>query len=148
MREFLKAKIAAGRKAIAAIESNLGALSGRTRLPETMDDKSDDLNMKKKLLSSEIKAYEYILEYIDGSANRKKYGRPGIRSNDWNIVLEFINDQRSTPVSIDRLMAFIIANDLKLSRQSLRAQLSAYARRGDLERVAEGSYRSSKAINY
>jgi hypothetical protein len=112
---------------------------------EVFDRQIHDAEQKKLVAVAERRAYQDALDHLPIISGRnedtRKHGRSGVRSGNWRAVFEFIARRWPDPTTNDQMMAFALSNGLTISRQSLRAQLSAYTEKGSLERADYGVYR-------
>lgn len=97
-----------------------------------------------KELETEIRAYEQVLDTLRESEQFKPRVFPDqtlpALSETWQRILAFIGSKESGGASIDEVENFIATNNLEVTRNNIRSQLSNYNSRGILSRVAMSQY--------
>ena len=117
----------------------------------------DERTARRDKLRSQLDALDLEIRVLQEAATRigggmaarapeprsRRAGRGEVRDRalktEWALVLQFIGERG--PASLNAIMDWSEAEGAGIKRNTLRSQLSIYAERGWVERVADGVYR-------
>lgn len=133
MREFLERQIAEHEAQLTALRRQL-----------------DEIDRKTRTIDGALMAYRKTLAHLphDDPGDRPRpsrsppaEGRSRAISEQWKALLLYIAGVWPGAVRNDDILGHAETAGIKISRESLRSQLSTYTNRGFLERVEQGVYR-------
>jgi hypothetical protein len=95
-------------------------------------------------LEGELLGYENARSSIlESVKSRKRADETSVRSlsESWRKILAFIGTKNENGASLDEISEFSTVNQLNVSRESVRSQLTNYINKEIVERIGTGQYK-------
>ena len=110
-----------------------------------------ELEVREKIISAELTAYEDALEHIKPRRAPRRSGdstsgtRKRALSENWTQILLLLVDAYPAPLAGSQILEFAAQRNLSISPSNLRSQMSQYRTRGLIENPDAGYYNITAA---